>query len=172
MKKVSLLAVFALLFSITAFAAEFAVAPVASVKFADEFDTRVDAGAKVTASAVEYLPAEVVVGAGLSYSELTSNDEAINDVSLYSIPVTVGYKVAIDEKLSVTPYVGADFLLADSDAVDNTVGLVGGAEFSYKVNENWSANLSAGYEFAETEVNGVEQSLNGAVLSGGATYKF
>lgn len=172
MKKVSLLAVFALLFSVSAMAAEFAVQPTVAVKFADEFDTRVDAGAKVTASALPYVNENVVVSTGLSYSELTSNDGAINDVSLYSIPATVGYKYAVDEKLSVTPFVGADFLLADSDAVDNTVGLIGGAEFAYKVNENWSANLSAGYEFAETEVNGLEQSLNGAILAGGATYSF
>lgn len=161
-----------LLLCVPVMAAQITVQPTVGVKFADEFKTRVDAGANVVVSQLNYVPDEVEVSTGLSYSELTSSDSSIQDVSLYTIPITVGYKYTFDEKLSVKPFIGADILLADSDAVDNTVGLITGAEFAYKVNENWSANLSAGFEFASTDVNGVEQSLNGAVLSGGATYKF
>ena len=172
MKKVISLALMALFVCSLAIAAEYSVSPTVGVNFADEFQTAVSVGAKVNAEALPYLPKEVVVSSGLNYSQLTTNDSVVEDVNVYTIPVEVGYKYAIDSKLSVKPYVGLDFILADSDAIDNTVGGHLGTEFSYQIKENLSAELNAGWRFAETDVNGESKSLNGATIGGAVSYKF
>ena len=170
MKKVSLFLAGLLLMTSTAFAVEVSVQPGANVNFRDEFKTSVSGGAKVNLSALPYVPKEVELSSGLSYTQLSTND--VKDVDTYIIPLEVGYNYAIDSKLAVKPYIGADFILADSDLVDNTVGGKLGAEVSYKVTDNISASLNAGWAFAETDVLGEKKSLNGAILGGSASYKF
>ena len=173
MKKVFSLVLMALFVSQLAIANELSVSPAVAVNFADEFKTAVSVGAKVNAEALPFgLPKEVVVSSGLTYAQLETNDGSLQDTDLFTIPVEVGYKYAIDEKLSVKPYVGLDFILVNSHAVDNTVGGHLGAEFSYQIKENLSAELNAGWRFAEIDVNGESKSLNGAVLGGSVSYKF
>ena len=172
MKKVFSLVLMALFVSQLAIAAEYSVSPAVAVNFADEFKTAVSVGAKVNAEALPYLPKEVVVSSGLTYAQLETNDGSLQDTDLFTIPVEVGYKYAIDSKLSVKPYAGLDFILVNSHSVDNTVGGHLGTEFSYQIKENLSAELNAGWRFAETDVLGEKKSLNGGVLGGSVSYKF
>ena len=161
-----------LLVSVSAMAATVAVQPDLNVNFRDEFKTAVGGGAKVNVAEVPYLPKEVVLSTGLNYSQLSTADNLVQDVDVYTIPLEVGYEYAIDSKLAVKPYVGLDIILADSKVIDNTIGGHLGAEIAYKVTDNISASLNAGWAFAETDVLGEKKSLNGAVLGGGVSYKF
>lgn len=155
-------------------AASVSVSPELGVNFRDEFKTSVSEGFLISASDIN-LPVvskNIVVSTGFNYSETETADNKVKDINLYTVPVEIGYKVAIDEKLTVTPFVGADFIFADNDVVDDTIGGRLGSAISYKVNNDWSANLKASWAFASTEVNGKDSSLNGGRLVGGATYSF
>jgi hypothetical protein len=177
-KLISLAVLFGMLaFAPAASAVEYAVQPEAALHLFDDFDEAVGFGAKVRVSDVftSGLESNLVFGTGLEY---VATEYAGGDVDVFIVPVEVGYPITIDDKLTVTPVVGVDAILANGAGnldVDNTVGAHIGAELAVKnvfSVDNLDVVGSVKYQFAETEVNGTDASLNGVVVGGGVNYRF
>lgn len=172
MKKLMSLVVGGLFVASMAFANHISINPSVGFNSYDELESSASVGVGVQFSqlGVKYVPSEVEVGVGFNYANPQSY--LGKDLDVFSFPLTLGYKYQVTPEVTITPFVGIDFIVSNDDEFDTTIGTLIGAKAAYDVNEKWSVELSGGYEVANLQVGEDKLSANGFRGQVAGVYKF
>lgn len=162
------------------YAAEVFVTPTASSYFREDVKDSISAGADVTvAGLIPSVPAlELTTGLSKSTGEIESLPQRF-DLDILDWKFEAGYRIPTPvDGLSVTPVLSVSALFIDAEnafKADNATAIGLGAKVGYQLNERVELVATAGYQWADTEVNvpGNTQNvdLDGGMISLGAAIK-